>query len=52
MNADEGKSFFRLLFEFIKEELFSVDFKEYQHISFDARAAASFRLFVFALYIE
>jgi hypothetical protein len=30
---DEGKSFFRLLFEFIKEELLSTEFGNYQHIS-------------------
>jgi hypothetical protein len=48
---DEGKSFFRLLFEFIKEELLSTEFGNYQHISFDARSAASFRLLVFGLYL-
>jgi hypothetical protein len=48
---DEGISFFRLLFELMKEELFSIELREYEHITFDARAAASFRLLVFGLFI-
>ncbi|NLW74508.1 MAG: hypothetical protein GX057_06425 [Clostridiales bacterium] len=48
---DEGISFFRLLFEVIKEELFSIELREYQHITFDAQAATSFRLLFFGFFV-